>query len=109
MSKKAILMLIPVLVLLIVWFLPVPAGLTPVAWHYMAVFLAVIVGLIIEPVPAALVGLIGVSLIALIGLAGKTPAANVQWALSGFSNSTIWLIFAAFMFAMGYQKTGLGN
>lgn len=102
-------MLIPVLVLCVVWFSPVPDGLTLVAWHYMAVFLAVIVGLVIEPVPAALVGLIGVSIMALSGLAGKTPTANVQWALSGFSNSTIWLIFAAFMFAMGYQKTGLGK
>ncbi|WP_333802911.1 DASS family sodium-coupled anion symporter [Sulfurospirillum sp.] len=109
MSKKSVLMLIPVLVLCMAWFSPVPSGLTLGAWHYMAIFLAVIVGLVIEPVPTALVGLIGVSLIALAGLAGKTPSANVQWALSGFSNSTIWLIFAAFMFAMGYQKTGLGK
>ncbi|WP_256431204.1 DASS family sodium-coupled anion symporter [Sulfurospirillum diekertiae] len=109
MSKRIISILVPVLVLLIVWFSPIPSGLTIQAWHYMAIFLAVIVGLVIEPVPAALVGLIGVSLMALIGLAGKTPADNVKWALSGFSNSTIWLIFAAFMFAMGYQKTGLGK
>ena len=30
-------------------------------------------------------------------------------ALSGFSNSVIWLIFAAFMFGTGYEKTGLGR
>lgn len=47
----------------------------------MAIFLAVIVGLVIEPIPAALVGLIGVSVVAVIGLAGKTPADNVKWAL----------------------------
>jgi len=109
MSKQAISMLVPVLVLLVVWFIPAPEGLSAVAWHFMAIFLAVVVGLIIEPVPAALVGLIGVSLAALLGLVGKTPGANIKWALSGFSNSTIWLIFAAFMFAMGYQKTGLGK
>ena len=109
MSKQAISMLIPVLVLLVVWFIPAPAGLSVEAWRFMAIFLAVVVGLIIEPVPAALVGLVGVSLVALLGLVGKTPAANVKWALSGFSNSIIWLIFAAFMFAMGYQKTGLGK
>ena len=28
---------------------------------------------------------------------------------SGFSNGTVWLIFAAFVFAMGYEKTGLGR
>lgn len=109
MSKKAISMLIPVLVLLVVWFIPAPAGLSVEAWRFMAIFLAVVVGLIIEPIPAALVGLVGVCLVAILGLAGKTPALNVKWALSGFSNSIIWLIFAAFMFAMGYQKTGLGK
>ena len=109
MSKQTIGMLIPVAVLLVLWFMPTPEGLTPVGWHFLAVFLAVIVGLVIEPVPAALVGLIGVSFVSLVGLVGKTPAENVKWALSGFSNSIIWLIFAAFMFAMGYQKTGLGK
>ena len=109
MSKQALLKVFPLLVLLVLWFSPVPNGLTVDSWHYLAVFLTVIVGLVIEPVPAALVGLVGVSFVAMVGLAGKTPAANVKWALSGFSNSIIWLIFAAFMFAMGYQKTGLGK
>lgn len=109
MSKHAYQMLIPILVLLFVWFTPAPEGLSENAWHFMAIFLAVIVGLVIEPVPAALVGLIGVSLVAMLGLVGKTPDANAKWALSGFSNGTIWLIFAAFMFALGYQKTGLGK
>lgn len=109
MSKQTIGMTIPIAVLLVLWFLPVPQGLSVDAWHFLAIFLAVIVGLVIEPVPAALVGLVGVSVVSVIGLAGKTPAANVKWALSGFSNSIIWLIFAAFMFAMGYQKTGLGK
>ncbi len=109
MSKQMIGMMIPLAVLFVLWFLPAPQGLSVDAWHFLAIFLAVIVGLVIEPIPSALVGLVGVSVISLIGLAGKTPAANVKWALSGFSNSIIWLIFAAFMFAMGYQKTGLGK
>lgn len=109
MSKQTIGMIVPIAVLFVLWFLPAPQGLTIEGWHFLAVFLVVIIGLVIEPVPAALVGLVGVSVVALIGLAGKTPAANVKWALSGFSNSIIWLIFAAFMFAMGYQKTGLGK
>ena len=109
MSKKAISMLVPVLVMLVVWFIPAPEGLSANAWHFMAIFLGVVVGLIIEPVPAALVGLVGVCLVAMMGLIDPKPAEGVKWALSGFSNSTIWLIFAAFMFAAGYQKTGLGK
>jgi di/tricarboxylate transporter len=26
-----------------------------------------------------------------------------------FSSSTVWLVFGAFMFALGYEKTGLGH
>ena len=41
---------------------------------------------------------------------GFNPArASLSWALSGFSNTTVWLIFGAFMFALGYEKTGLGR
>lgn len=109
MSKKAISMLIPVLVVLVVWFIPAPEGLSANDWHFMAIFLGVVVGLVLEPVPAALVGWVGVCLVALMGIIDPKPAEGIKWALSGFSNSIIWLIFAAFMFAAGYQKTGLGK
>ena len=49
------------------------------------------------------------SLSATLGLVGETAKANRDWALSGFSNGVIWLIFAAFMFALGYKKSGLGK
>lgn len=101
-------MILPVVVLLVIWFVPAPEGLTIKAWHFMAIFMAVVIGLIVEPVPAALVGFTGVSLVAVLGLMGSAGE-NIKWALSGFSNSVIWLIFAAFMFAMGYKKTGLGK
>lgn len=102
-------MITPLVVLCVFWFLPVPEGLTLQAWHFMAIFFAVLVGLILEPIPAALLGLLGVSMASILGLVGKTPAENVKWALSGFSNNIIWLIFASIMFAMGYKKTGLGK
>ena len=108
MSSKAIKMIIPVAVLAILWFIPAPTGLTENGWHLLAIFFAVVVGLILEPVPAALVGFTGISVVALLGLMGS-PKDGITWALSGFSNSVIWLIFAAFMFALGYKKTGLGK
>ncbi|AXH16092.1 anion permease [Malaciobacter mytili] len=101
--------IIPLAVLVIFWFLPAPEGLSIQAWHFLAVFFAVVVGLIIEPVPAALIGFAGISFVAVFGLAGNSAKANIAWALSGFSNTVIWLIFAAFMFALGYKKTGLGR
>ena len=75
----------------------------------------------LEPLPGGAIGLIGVTVVTVLArfvlfspaeLAkpGFAPYnAALTWALSGFSNSTVWLIFGAFMFALGYDKTGLGR
>ncbi len=89
--------------------IPVPSGLTPNAWHFFALFAAVIAGLIAEPLPGPAVGFIGVTIAAMCTFVGKTPAEAMRWSLSGFSNDTVWLIFAANMFALGYEATGLGR
>ena len=101
--------ILPLLLGIIIASLPVPQGLTLTAWYYFAIFSAVILALILEPIPAAAIGFIGVFLVAVLGLAGAKPADSIRWALSGFSNTTVWLIFGAFMFALGYEKTGLGR
>ena len=88
---------------------PTPAGLPPAAWHYFALFVTVITLIITEPIPAAAIGMAGVTAGAVLGLVRETPAASAQWALSGFGNTIVWLIFAAFMFTVGYAQTGLGR
>lgn len=100
-------------------FLPAPTGLAPFAWHYLGLFVATIFALVTEPFPPASIGLIAVTIAGAFGLvfppaqladpAFKFPAEALKWALSGFINSTVWLIFGAFVFAMGYEKTGLGR
>ena len=111
----------PVAVAIGVALLPAPQGLPLHAWYFFAIFAGVIVGLMLEPLPGGAVGLIGVTLVAVLSqwvlfspaeLAkpGFKPAnAALAWELSGFSNTTVWLIFGAFMFALGYDKTGLGR
>ncbi len=111
----------PVALAVLIALIPAPAGLAPHAWYYFAIFAGVVVALVLEPLPGALIGLIGVTVVALLSpyvlysaadLArpGFRPAnASLTWALSGFSNGTVWLIFAAFMFALGYEKSGLGR
>lgn len=101
--------IIPIVVAVIIALLPTPEGLKPNAHYFFAIFMAVIVGLILEPVPAALIGLVGVSIAAVFNIVGADSKESVKWALSGFSNGVIWLIFAAFMFALGYKKSGLGK
>ncbi|MCK5895071.1 MAG: DASS family sodium-coupled anion symporter [Endozoicomonadaceae bacterium] len=99
----------PILLAAMIAILPTPEGLDTNAQYFVAVFIGVIIALILEPIPAALIGLIGVSFSATFGLVTDNPKESISWALSGFSNSVIWLIFTAFMFALGYKKSGLGK
>ncbi len=108
-TKVVLRWLVPIALGLLLRTLPTPAGLSPNAWHYFALFVAVVAALITEPLPGAAVGLIGVSIATASMSVGKTPAEAVKWALSGFSNDTVWLIFAATVFAIGYEATGLGR
>jgi L-tartrate/succinate antiporter len=111
----------PLLLALALAVVPAPPGLAPHAWFFAALFAGVVLALILEPIPPAAVGLIGVTTAALLGrwvlfrpdqLASPgfdAASRSIEWALSGFANSTVWLSFAAFMFATAYQKTGLGR
>jgi L-tartrate/succinate antiporter len=112
---------VPLAVAATIALFPAPAGCPRHAWHYFAIFAGVIAALVVEPLPGASIGLIGATLAAVLSrwvlfspaeLARpefKPAASALEWALAGFSNSTIWLIFAAFLFALGYEKTGLGR
>ncbi|ELW9444289.1 anion permease [Pluralibacter gergoviae] len=120
-SKRLIMLALPIVVAVLLLFVPVPDGLPPYAWHYFAIFVGVIVGLIFEPLPGAVIGLSGVVVIALASQwllfspeqmsaeKFKLASASFKWAVSGFGNSTVWLIFGAFMFAAGYDKTRFGR
>ncbi|CCG87046.1 DASS family sodium-coupled anion symporter [Erwinia piriflorinigrans] len=120
-AKRLLMLAIPVLVAVLLLLVPVPQGLEPYAWHFFAIFVGVIVGLIFEPLPGAVIGLTGVVVIALFSQwllfspaeladpAFKTATQAFKWAVSGFGNSTVWLIFGAFMFAAGYDKTQFGR
>jgi L-tartrate/succinate antiporter len=89
--------------------LPRPEELTPQAWRYLALFVAVIVSLVTDAVPGAVAGLAGITLATVFDLAVADPAASIRWALTGFADTTVWLMFVAFMFALGYAKSGLGR
>src|SRR6185369_10340416 len=68
----------------------------------------VIAGIVAEPLPAAVVGLAGVTIAAATGLFGDASE-STRVLLSGFADPTVWLIFAAFMFSLGFERTGLGR
>ncbi len=87
----------------IIWFIPAPAGVGPQAWGLLAVFMATIAGFILQPMPIGAIAIIACALLPVLGIM------NAGDALAGFSNTTIWLIVSAFMFAEGFIKTGLGK
>src|SRR5512134_1924594 len=111
----------PVAVAIVIALIPAPAGLPQHAWYFFAIFVGVIVGLMFEPLPGGAIGLIGVAVVTVLSeyvffspeqlakTGFNSARASLSWALSGFSNTTEWLIFGAFMFDLGYEKTGLGK
>jgi len=113
--------LVPLALAVFIALLPPPDGLALHGWRYFAIFAGVIAALMLEPLPGGAIGLIGVTLVTLLAphvlyspaqlaAPGFKPASDaIRFALSGFANTTVWLIFGAFMFAEGYEKTGLGK
>jgi DASS family divalent anion:Na+ symporter len=106
-TAKLIPLLITLAVGAIIWFLPMPEGVAALekgeaAWHLLAIFVATIVGIILKPLPMGAVAIIGIMATA------ATGTLTITNALSGFANSTIWLIVLAFFISRGFIKTGLG-
>ena len=48
---------------LIVFLIPVPTGVKPIAWNLLAVFVATIVGCIVQPIPLGAISMTSLSLI----------------------------------------------
>lgn len=101
--KRLIRSLITLAFVAVIWLLPTPADLTIEAWHLFAIFVGTIIGFILQPFPLGAVAMISIVLVSL------TQTIPLKMALSGFSNTTIWLIVCAFLFAKGFIKTGLGR
>src|SRR5580704_12055143 len=111
----------PIAIAIVLALLPVPTGLPQHAWYFFSIFVGVIVGLVLEPLPGAAIAITGLTLIAVFPRFAlfspqqlsepgfRAPSAALAWALSGYSNPTVWLIFGAFILALGYERTGLGE
>lgn len=86
-----------------IWFIPAPSGLETDAWHLFSIFVATIVALVIKPIPMGSTAILALTMIAL------TQILTLEQSLSGFQNTTIWLIVIAFFISRGFIKTGLGT
>ncbi|HYT68818.1 MAG TPA: DASS family sodium-coupled anion symporter [Vicinamibacterales bacterium] len=93
---------VPLILAAAIWLLP-HAGFGPRSWGLLCLFAATVCALVTRPIPA------GSLIIVVISLGMLLRLFTVQDALSGFSNVTVWLIVAAFLFARGLTQTRLGE
>jgi DASS family divalent anion:Na+ symporter len=85
------------------WFYPAPAGIEPHAWRLLAVFVATIASFLLRPLQMGPMVLLGIVFLAASG------TIKFKQLLSGFGDSTVWLVVAAFLIAGTVQRTGFGK
>jgi divalent anion:Na+ symporter, DASS family len=100
---KVVPFLITIAVGILIWFIPEPSGVDPKAWHLLAIFVATIIGFILKPLPMGSLAILSLAVVAVTGVL------TIDQTLSGFANTTIWLIVIAFFISRGFIKTGLGT
>ncbi len=102
-------MAIAVAIGLLIWFVvPVPEGVTPDAWHLLALFVGTIAAIIGKAMPIGALSVLAIALVAVTGVTSDKPATAIADALSSFANPLIWLIGVAVMISRALIKTGLG-
>jgi DASS family divalent anion:Na+ symporter len=89
--------------LVVAHLLPRPERVTPQGWRITGIFLATIAGLMMQPLPGAVLVLIGLMMFVLIG---RLPMGE---ALSGFSSPSVWLVLAAMLISRVLRDTGLAR
>ena len=83
--------------------IPPPETVPREAWTLLAIFVATIVGSIVQPMAGSAMVLIGVIATALFG------ALKIETSLSGYADKYVWLVLAAFFISRAMIKTGLGH
>lgn len=102
-AKRGVRLTICVGLFLVLRLMPVPEGLPAQGWHVFAVFLPVILGFILRPLPTGPLVLCGLVLLS------ATQSMTLGEALSGYGDTTVWLVVAAFLVAGAVVRTGFGR
>lgn len=88
---------------ILIGIFPRPDGISYEAWTLFAIFIATIVGSIVQPLTGSAMVLLGVIATVLFGAMKPTDA------LKGYAEPVVWLVLAAFFLSVGMIKTGLGK
>ena len=101
--KQNLILLVILGVSLIIWYMPVSETLPENGWHLLIIFIATIIGIVLNPLPMGVITLLSILACVL------TNTLSLAECLSGFSDSIVWLIIFAFFISNGFIKTGLGS
>jgi DASS family divalent anion:Na+ symporter len=93
----------PFALALAIWAVPVPAGLTPEAWHLFAIFAAAIFAVVANAFPLLTSALLAA---AAVTVTRTLPPAKI---FAGFSSGSVLLVVVAFLVARSVVKAGLGR
>ncbi|MBA3269748.1 MAG: DASS family sodium-coupled anion symporter [Acidobacteria bacterium] len=86
----------------IAYLIPPPAAVTPQGWRLFAIFIAVIVGQMLQPISSAAVVTLGLAAM----VANGTP---MREALGGYSEPSVWLVLVAMIMARVLIDTGAAH
>lgn len=87
----------------LIWFCPVPPGLTVNAWHMFAIFMTTIILVVLDAVPMSVATLLALTVMVM------TRTTDFRMAFLGYSNEVTWLVFISFFIAQGFVQTGLAS
>jgi len=87
----------------VVLLIPRPESVKPGGIELLGVFLATIAGLILQPIPGGAIVLIALTVVTAIG------AMPITRALAGYSDTSVWLVVAAFIISRALLNTGLAR
>ncbi|HJS52167.1 MAG TPA: DASS family sodium-coupled anion symporter [Pyrinomonadaceae bacterium] len=103
MQRPLVKWLITLGVGVVIFLIPRPESVTVQAWALLAIFIATIVGSIVQPLTGSAMVLLGVVAVALFRVV------PIEKALSGYADKFVWLVLAAFFISRAMIKTGLGH
>ncbi|OCG58537.1 DASS family sodium-coupled anion symporter [Gilliamella sp. GillExp13] len=104
-------LIIIVVISAIFWlFVSSPEGISQEGWQTSIIFVATIASIVAEIMPIGAIGLLAITVFAVLRPSGATTATeSIKISLSELNSSLIWLIVIAFMIARGFIKTGLSK
>ena len=81
---------------------PRPDAVTPQGWRTFAIFVSVIAGMAIQPMPGAALVMLGLTAMAANGI-------PMREALGGFAEPSVWLVVASMLMARAILDSGLAR